>query len=197
MKWNADMRQLVQRKKEAYPTKRSMNLYFKMDRTTAPATLALYVLFGLAIVLALFKFTIYDPIDQVNQLQNQLLILEQQAITKLEELKDYDKVQEDYIRATTTQDELSQVDRMEILSLIDNTIRPAARISKVSIEKDKVLLTFSGVSLQEAANLVTELEQAEFVTNTSVDTAVSIRGNQRLVEINVYFELVREEEKQP
>ena len=32
-------------KKSAYPTKTSMNLFYKPDRTTKPATVALYTLF--------------------------------------------------------------------------------------------------------------------------------------------------------
>ena len=38
MKLDTDVRELVGKKKAILPTKRSMNLYFKVDRTTAPAT---------------------------------------------------------------------------------------------------------------------------------------------------------------
>ena len=38
MKLNTDIGRLVKGKKETYPTKKRMNLYFKVDRTTAPAT---------------------------------------------------------------------------------------------------------------------------------------------------------------
>ena len=83
MKWNTDVRQLMAGKKTVYPTKRSMNLYFKVDRTTAPATAALYVLFALAVLLALGKIMIYDFMMQEKQQENQLLSLEQRTVQQL------------------------------------------------------------------------------------------------------------------
>jgi len=47
-------------RKTGYPVKRSMNLYYKPDRTTKPATVALYVLFALVCLLGLGKFLVYD-----------------------------------------------------------------------------------------------------------------------------------------
>lgn len=41
------------KKLKGVPTKRTMNLYFKPDRTTRPATVALYVLFVLVVLLGL------------------------------------------------------------------------------------------------------------------------------------------------
>ena len=37
----------MSRKKDEYPVKQTLNLYYKPDRTTKPATIALYVLFVL------------------------------------------------------------------------------------------------------------------------------------------------------
>ena len=43
----------MSRKRASYPTKRTMNLFYKPDRTTKPATIALYILFGLVCILGL------------------------------------------------------------------------------------------------------------------------------------------------
>ena len=193
MKLNTDVRQLVTGKKTAYPTKRSMNLYFKVDRTTAPATAALYILFGLAILLALSKVMLYDPWAEVQQLEAKALALEERSADQLVQLADYNDILESYIRAVPTEAEQAQVDCVEILDLIDQTIRPAAAISQITISENQVLLTFSGVTLGEAADLVSQLEQSPLVTAASVDTAASTQENQSLVEINVYFEAAREE----
>ena len=48
------------KKLKGVPTKRTMNLYFKPDRTTRPATVALYVLFVLVVLLGLSKVLVYD-----------------------------------------------------------------------------------------------------------------------------------------
>lgn len=197
MKLNTDIRLLVKGKKAAYPSKRSMNLYFKEDRTTAPVTIVLYALFVLVLLLALSKLVIYDPWTQQKDLEQQLITLEQQQASQMAELKNYDQVLKDYIRATPTEEELSQVDCLEVLSLIDNTIRPVATISQVSISENKVLLSFSGVTLSQAGTLVSQLEQSPLVKNISVDTAAYTGKEQSLVEVHVYFEVTKEEETTP
>lgn len=192
MKWNTDVRQLMAGKKTVYPTKRSMNLYFKVDRTTAPATAALYVLFALAVLLALGKIMIYDFMMQEKQLENQLLSLEQRTVQQMQQLENYDQVLEDYIRSVPTQQEQDQPDVMELLSLIDTTIRPAARVSQVDIADNQVVISFSGVTLAQAADLVVRLEQSPLVADTQVDTASSTDGTQQ-VEVHVYFQVAQEE----
>lgn len=192
MKWNTDVRQLMAGKKTVYPTKRSMNLYFKVDRTTAPATAALYVLFALAVLLALGKIMIYDFMMQEKQLESQLLSLEQRTVQQMQQLENYDQVLEDYIRSIPTQQEQDQPDAMELLSLIDTTIRPAARVSQVDIADNQVVISFSGVTLAQAADLVVRLEQSPLVADTQVDTASSTDGAQQ-VEVHVYFQVAQEE----
>lgn len=193
MKLDTDVRELVGKKKAILPTKRSMNLYFKVDRTTAPATIALYTLFTLVVLLGAAKLAIYDPWTQKQQLKQQALALEQRSVSQMQELKNYDQVLENYIRSTPTQEELSQADTMEVLDLIDRTIRPAATVSQVTIEDNQVLVSFSGVTLSRAAELVTQLEQSPLVTNPHVDTAATTEDNQDAVEIHIYFEISQEE----
>lgn len=192
MKLNTDIRQLVGRKKAVYPTKRSMNLYFKVDRTTASATAALYVLFALAVLLGLGKIMIYDYVVQQQQLESQVAALEQRADQQMQQLNSYDQVLESYTRSILTQQEQSQVDVMELLALIDTTIRPTAQVSQVAIEDNQVVISFSGVTLAQAADLVVQLEQSPLVTDTQVDTAAST-GNAEQVEVHIYFQIAQEE----
>lgn len=193
MKLDTDVRELVGKKKAILPTKRSMNLYFKVDRTTAPATIALYTLFTLVVLLGAAKLAIYDPWNQEQQLKQQALALEQRSVSQMQELKNYDQVLENYIRSTPTQEELSQADTMEVLDLIDRTIRPAATVSQVTIKDNQVLISFSGITLSRAAELVTQLEQSPLVSNPHVDTAATTKDNQDAVEIHIYFEIAQEE----
>lgn len=192
MKLDTDVRQLVAPKKTVYPTKRSMNLYFKVDRTTAPATAALYVLFAAAVLLALAKFMIYDYWAQEQQLQSQVTALEERTTQQMLQLKDYNQVLEDYIRSLPTQQEQAQADIMELLSLIDTTIRPFAQVSQVAIADNQVVISFSGVTLAQAADLVVQLEQSPLVTNTQVDTAASTENTEQ-VEVHIYFQVAQEE----
>lgn len=192
MKLDTDVRHLVARKKIVYPTKRSMNLYFKVDRTTAPATAALYILFAAAVLLALGKIMIYDFMVQEKELESQILALEQRTVQQMQQLKSYDQVLEDYIRSIPTRQEQEQADVMELLALIDTTIRPSAQVSQVAIEDNQVVISFSGVTLAQAADLVVQLEQSPLVANTQVDTASSKEGSDQ-VEVHIYFQVAQEE----
>ena len=192
MKLDTDVRKLMAKKKTAYPTKRSMNLYFKVDRTTVPATAALYVLFAAAVLLGLGKIMIYDFVSQEKQLESQLLELEQRAAQQMQQLTSYDQVLEDYIRSIPTQQEQAQADVMELLDLIDTTIRPTAQVSQVSISGNEVVISFSGVTLAQAADLVVRLEESPLVDNIQVDTASSTAGTEQ-VEVHVYFQVPQEE----
>lgn len=192
MKLDTDVRQLMNGKKPVYPTKRSMNLYFKEDRTTAPATAALYVLFAAAVLLGLGKIMVYDFMIQEQQMENQAVALEQRTARQMQQLKNYDQVLEDYIRSIPTQQEQEQADVMELLALIDTTIRSTAQVSQVSIEDNQVVISFSGVTLAQAAELVVQLEQSPLVSNTQVDTASSTKGAEQ-VEVHIYFQIAQEE----
>lgn len=191
MKLDTDVRQLMAGKKVAYPTKRSMNLYFKEDRTTAPATIALYVLFAAAVLLGLGKFMIYDFISQEKELEQQLLTLDQHTVQQMQQLTNYDQVLEDYIRSIPTQSEQDQADIMELLALIDTIIRPVAQVSQVAIADNQVVVSFSGVTLAQAADLVVQLERSPLVANPQVDTASSTGGVEQ-VEVHIYFQVAEE-----
>ena len=60
MKLNTDIGRLTKGKKETYPTKKRMNLYFKVDRTTAPATAALYISFVVVVLVAFSMFLLNE-----------------------------------------------------------------------------------------------------------------------------------------
>ena len=197
MKLNTDISRLVKGKKETYPTKKRMNLYFKVDRTTAPATAALYISFVVVVLVALSKVMILDPWLEVRGLEEQARQLEEENAALLLQLKDFSKVQEEYLRIAPTEEEQAQGDILEVLQLIDGVIRPSAQVKQVSVSENKVLLTFSGVTLGESAQLVSLLEQSPLVTGTSVDTAVSREEDQGLSEVHVYFEMNVEKEVQP
>lgn len=196
MKWNLEIRSRRKGRQEVYPTKRSMNLYFRQDRTSAPATAGLYILFALVVLLALCKVAIYDPWVETTALEEQAAALEAQNAAQMEQLQRYDQVLQEYLRVLPTEQEQALVDRMEILDLIDRVVRPAAQITKLSIQEDKVLLTFSGVTLSRAAELVRQLEQADFVATTSVDTATSGQEQGEQVTVTVFFTVTTGEEKE-
>ena len=82
----------MSKRNAAYPAKRSMNLFYKPDRTTKPATIALYVLFVLVCLLGLGKFLVYDLWAETAQAQQSLTAAEAQLQGVLLELTDYSEI---------------------------------------------------------------------------------------------------------
>lgn len=196
MRANTDLSKLMRRGRETRPTKRTMNLYFRVDRTTKPATAFLYILFTLVVLLALAKVLIYDPWMQVRQLEAQADSAQARLLEAQQELEDYDQILEQYLRASLTQRELALVDRMDLLELIDTAIRPEAEITRVSITGDEVLLSFSQVTLGQAAQLVSRLEQSPLVSQVTVDTASTDGEDQSTVSVSIYFKVLSQSEEE-
>lgn len=159
--------------KQAYPQKRTMNLYYKPDRTTVPATVALYVLFALTLLLAFGKFFVYDKLEEIRERSEVLASLQYEQSLYEDQLSDYDEVLQRYRLYSVTEDEERQTDRMEILELVDTVIRPNAKITGFSVSDGYVNVSFSGVTLKQTAEIVRTLDQSPLVLRTTVNTAAT------------------------
>ena len=65
------------------------------------------------------------------------------------------------------------IDRMEVLSLLDEAVGSTASMDAVSIGGDTVQLQFSGVTLAQTAQIVKALEASPIVAYTMVNTAAT------------------------
>lgn len=175
--------------KASYPVKRTMNLYYKPDRTTKPATIALYVLFALAVLLGLSKVMVYDQWMRVQAARSSLAAVEQQLEDVMESLSDFAEVQEEYRRYAPTGTEADTIDRMEILALLDSAVRSSAEVDIVSISGDAVQVQFSRVTLAQTAGVVARLEASPLVASITVNTASTTGEAQDLVTASVRIQL--------
>ena len=163
----------MSKRKASYPAKRSMNLFYKPDRTTKPATIALYVLFALVCLLGLGKFLVYDVWMETVQAQRALTAAEEQLDSLTLELADYGEVWERYSRYSATDEERDLIDRMEVLALLDKAVGASASMDALSISGSTVQLQFSGVTLAQTAQIVSALEASPIVAYTMVNTAAT------------------------
>ena len=179
-------------KKSAYPTKTSMNLFYKPDRTTRPATIALYVLFVLTCLLGLSKLLVYDLWMENRQAQQSLAAVRDQLDGVMVQLADYSEVRERYSRYSATEEERALVDRIEVLKLLDAAVDGSARLDSVSISGDTAQVQFSGVTLAESAQIVRMLESSPIVSGTVVNTASTTENAGALVQTSVLIYLQKE-----
>lgn len=180
-------------KKETYPSKRSMNLFYKPDRTTKPATIALYVLFALTVILGLSKVLVYDLWMEVQRAEQGLAAVEEQLSGTMAELSDFNEVLERYHRFAATEEEQALIDRMEVLALLDSAIGAQADMNSISISGEMVDVQFSGVTLAQTAEIVRALEASPIVARTVVSTASTTDNDGALVLASVHIQLQKEE----
>ena len=191
--WNLDIGSAARKKRRTYPTKTTMNLYFRENRGTKPATILLYVLFVLVLLLAAGKFLVLDRVLAVDALEDEAVRMESQTASVMARLGEYPAVLEEYTCLAPTERERALTDRMDVLDLIDEVIRPAAHISQVTIQDQQVLVEFSGVTLVETADIVSRLEASPLVARTTVDTAAS-EEDRATVDVDMLIELSGGEE---
>lgn len=178
----------------AYPTKTSMNLFYKPDRTTKPATLALYVLFALVVLLGLGKFLVYDLWAENQQAQRSLTSAQNELNGVMSQLADYNDVQNRYFRYSATDEERAIVDRMEVLAMLE-TLAGNAGLNTIAISGDRVSTQLSNVTLAQIAEIVNRLEASPLVAGTVVSTAATtgadgVDGD--LVQANITIQLQKE-----
>ena len=182
----------MSRRKAEYPAKRSMNLYYKPDRTTKPATIALYVLFVLVCLLGLGKFLVYDLWAETAQAQQSLAAAEDQLNRVMLELSDYTEVRERYQRYSATDEERELIDRIEVLALLDEAVSATAAMDAIAISGSTVQIQFSGVTLAQTAQIVHALESSPIVAGTAVNTAATTETSADLVQANILIHLQKE-----
>lgn len=159
------------------PDKRSMNLYFKPDRTTGPATAALYILFGLTLLLAAAKFGVYDLVLDLRESRGELARVRAQEQQYADQLADYDEVAQRYRLYAATQEETNTTDRLQILDLLVATVNDNAVVDDVSIAGGSVSVRLSGMTLGQTAEILRTIRRSDLVLSATVNTAATESGD--------------------
>ena len=194
MSRSLDMGGAARRKRDSWPTKSTMNLYFREDRAARPAAVLAGLLVALAILAVLGKLLILDRLAEEDQLAEKAARLEAQAAQVTLQLEEYPAVEEDYVRLALTDRERALADRAEVLDLIDRVIRPAAELSRVTIRGQQALVEFSGATLEETAALVIQLEQSPLVERAAVSAVSAAAGAPADVELLIQLTTGEEDE---
>lgn len=182
------------KKGKQMPVKRTMNLYFKADRTTKPATIALYVIFISVVMLGLLKILVYDLWMQVEDARTALSVAQGHLAAAMAELSDYADVKQQYQRYAATDEERAQIGRMEIVDLLDREVGSLAQMREYAVNGMQVQIRIDKVTLAQTAEIVRRLEASPIVGRTTVNTAATTDGGQEaeMVSANILIELQKE-----
>lgn len=178
-------------RRETYPTKTTMNLYYKPDRTTKPSTIALYALFAAVVLLALAKYLVYDVLQENRAAKRSLASAQNELNDVLAQLTDYDEVQERYFRYAATDEERALVDRMDVLAMLNSTVG-IAKIDSITINGSRCQIQISDVTLAQTATIVSNLESSQLVSSVVVNTAASTGSDTDLTRSSIVIQLQKE-----
>ena len=183
-------------RKKKYPSKTSMNLFYKPDRTTKPSTIALYVLFVVVLLLGLSKWMVYDIWIEKVAAERDLEAAQERLLSISLQLTDYNEVEERYIRYSATSEEETTVDRLDALAMLEESVGDA-KMYAISISNNQMRTVLSNVTLAQVAEIVNRLESSPLVAGTTVSTASTTGGEGAdgdLVQANFTIQLQKPEE---
>jgi len=161
------------KKKDVYPSKTTINLYYKEDKTTRPSTIALYALFIAVVLLAVSKVVVFDRLDELAKVERQAKEMQAHYDEQMGKLKEYKKISSEYSRYSFSylrEDELL-CDRMDVLDMLEKTVFVCSEVGSVSVTEDVVSINFTGTDLEETAKLVQLVESYDIVAHVEVNTA--------------------------
>lgn len=160
----------IGKKKDVYPSKKTLNLYQKEDKTTKASTIALDVLFVLVVVLWMGKILLFDVLSDKNDAMEKVEEAQRYLDNQLHILEEYDAVSEEYIRYSYNilVDELNLHDRMDVLAILEETVFAQSDIANMSISDNVIAVSFDGLNLNGTAQLIEKIQSYEKVESVSI-----------------------------
>ena len=154
--------------------KTTMNLFIK-EKNGNSLSVVIPTLIIVGVLVALFtKFAVIDRINDLLELQRQESELSARVSAMNDSLSDYDQVRSDYRHYSghhLDADALSQVDRLEIIHLLERVVGGLGTISSIDIQGNTVSVRLTAPTLAHIARMRAILEAEEYVTKITVRTA--------------------------
>lgn len=185
------------RKPANMPSKTTMNLAFHESSFHLGRTLA-FVVVAMAVILVFTKIAILDQTDKKTAAYAALAEKQTQLQLVMTKLAGYDELAAQYGRYSygwMTEEEAALVDRMQVLSIVENQIVPAATVQDFAINNNVLTLNISNITLEQTSALVNTLENTQLVSSVSVYTAQSDEQSQQAkVSMTIILEKEAEQE---
>ncbi len=160
-------------KKEVYPSKKTLNLYYRDEKSSKSSTVMLYILLGMVLVLAAGKFLVYDLLVELDDAKDAYEAQEMVLNEYYEKLTGYQDVKAKHNRYSYGYLKDSEIicDRMEVITMLEDTVFSGSVVTQISISDETIVLGFEGMNLQETAVLGRQLEAYDIVETVTVTTA--------------------------
>lgn len=160
-----DLNMEIGKKKDIYPSKKSINLCYQEEASSMVSSLMLKLVFAVLVLVFMVKIFVVDVISERNEALKKLEHIQSTLDTQMLLIQDYDKVVEEYSRYSykVLIDALPTQDRLEILAMLENTVYKNGGMSSISIVGNVITLDFSGLNLDECAQLIADVQKYDMV----------------------------------
>lgn len=165
---------MIQFFKPKYPDKQTINLAIQeTDKINVRNQLIAFILF--LIGLALFvKFAVIGRLNAAEEAKRTYLETKQQIQMLEERTKEYSTLKELYSRLNDTflsPSEAGEMDRMEIIGLVEDCVLDRADIESINITGNQVMIAVESTTLSAVSEIVAALEANEETAYVTVFTA--------------------------
>ncbi len=169
------------------PVKNTMNFVRHQRNINFTKLVPVLVIVGV-IALVFLKFGIIDPLgDKTDVLED--IASKKENLASLEgKMAEYDKLAMDYGRYSygwMSDSEVSTVDRLKVLDLVEKKVATIATVENLSINNNVLSLNVRGITLTQASEIVADLETSELVKKVSVGSASADSGREASIFMTV------------
>ena len=163
-------------KSERIPTKQSINLAtVGLKKTNWAVMMPLLIVFAIALA-AFSKFLVIDRLAEVAAAESAATAVQTELDECIERIEQYGELNEVYAHYTysgMTEEELSLVDRTEVMALLERAVLPKTQAAEFDLAGNRLKIAIEGDTLQEINETVQSLLEDDLVEYCEVNNATT------------------------
>lgn len=158
------------------PVKKSINMAAVGQKKTRVSTALLALILIIVAAAAIAKFAVMDRLDEVNAAEKKVRDLRTQLSAANAKIDSFGELQEKYAHYTLAglnSEELSRVERSDVVELIERVVLPEAELNSWTVKQNQLTLNITMDTLQDTNELAQKLNEEEMVSFATVKNAVT------------------------
>ena len=159
------------------PTKTRINLAKRESRKKDMITLGVGIVLIAGLSAAVAKFAVIDQLDRLSQAEGAYNAVHVQYVAMQQAVADYPNVEERYRTYSRSwmlsgdTNGLAQVDRADVLDLVEARLLPYGRINTLSLRDSVMVVSMSGMNLSQISAMFERLQTEKIVASASLNMA--------------------------
>lgn len=159
------------------PTKTRINLAKRESRKKDMITLGVGIVLIAGLSAAVAKFAVIDQLERLSQAEGAYNAVHVQYVAMQQAVADYPNVEERYRTYSRSwmlsgdTNGLAQVDRAEVLDMVEARLLPYGRINTLSLRDSVMVVSMSGMNLSQISAMFERLQTEKIVASASLNMA--------------------------